>query len=144
MFMQFQEQIASLRTGSGDLGSVTASSRFALLPPVGVIPVSPEVDATDAEATKFFAGLTYRSPVFINVARLETLIRQSLTYPPIDVASGEMMWLYRVRENAMAADFSTGAKPQHFVVFASGRLPYIGDAQFDLAYWNYGNYAVAR
>ena len=144
MFMQFQEQIASLRTGSGDLGSVTASSRFALLPPVGVIPVSPEVDATDALATKFFAGLTYRSPVFINVARLETLIRQSLTYPPIDVTSGEMMWLYRVRENAMAAEFSSGARPQRLVVFASGHLPYVGDAQFDLAYWNYSNYALAR
>lgn len=142
MFLQFQDQIASVRSGGGDLGAVTASSHFPLLPPVGVIPIKAETDDTDAQATKFFAGLTYRAPVFINAARLETLIRHSLTYPPIDTANGEMLWLYRVRENAAEAD--QGATLQRFLVFASGHLPYIGDAQFDLGYWNYANYAIAR
>lgn len=141
-FLQFQDQIAALRGGGGDVGAVTATTHFPLLPPVGVIPINAETDATDAQATKFFAGLTYRPPVFINAARLETLIRHSLTYPPVDTGSGEMLWLYRVHENAAAAD--GGETRQRFIVFASGHLPYIGDAQLDLAYWNYSNYALAR
>ncbi len=157
MFQQFQAQIAFLRQPSGDLGSVTAQSHFRYLPPVGIIPVAEETDATDAQATKFFTGLIYRSPVFINAARLEALIRDSLCYPPIDTQTidpqikekdpqkGEMIWLYRVRENLMAIDFASGKqKPRSYLVFASGHLPYIADAQFDLARWNYSNYALAR
>jgi len=144
MFLQFQEQVASLRTQTGDLGAVTATSHFPQLPPAGVIPVNRETGITDSEATKFVSGMTYRGPAFINAARLEMLVRHSVAYPPIDVASGEMIWLYRVRENAMASDFASTGKPQSYVVFASGHIPYLGDAQFDLAYWNYSNYALAR
>ncbi|MER0169347.1 MAG: hypothetical protein DU489_01790 [Nitrosomonas sp.] len=148
MFQQFQTQIALLRQPSSDLGSVTAQSHFRYLPPVGIIPVTEkkdDSDTTDAQATKFFTGLTYRSPVFINAARLEALIRDSLCYPPIDTQSGEMLWLYRVRENHMAINPITGKqKPQSYLVFASGHLPYIGDAQFDLGRYDYANYALAR
>ncbi len=56
-----------------------------------------------------------------------------------------MVWLYRVRENRMAIDFAgIGPRPGSFVVFASGHLPYRGDAQFDLAYANYASVALAR
>ena len=53
MFRQFQDQIAGLVSPSGDLGTVTARSHFRYLPPVGVIPVAEETDASDAEATKY-------------------------------------------------------------------------------------------
>ena len=157
MFQQFQAQIASLVQPNGGLGTVTAQSHFRYLPPVGIIPVLDETDTTDAQATRFFIGMTYRSPVFINAARLEALVRDSLCYPPIDTQTidpvtqeqdskkGEMVWLYRVRENRMAIDFASGGqKPQSYLVFASGHLPYIGDAQFDLGHYNYANYALAR
>ena len=145
MFQQFQAQIAALPQPNGDLGAVTAQSHFRYLPPVGIIPVAEETNATDAQATKFFTGLTYRSPVFINAARVEALIRDSLCYPPIDTQSGEMLWLYRVRENRMAIDFASGRqKPRSYLVFASGHLPYIGDAQFDLGRYDYANYAQIR
>jgi hypothetical protein len=138
MFAQFQDQVTSLRTRAGDIGTATAASHFLHLPSIGVIPVNREQDSTDAEATKFFTGMTYRGPAFINVARLEALVRESLTYPPIDVDSRELVWLYRVRENMI------DAKAQNYVVFSNGHMPYLGDAQFDLVYWNYGNYALAR
>ncbi|MGZ8157273.1 MAG: hypothetical protein ACXWT4_00540 [Methylobacter sp.] len=157
MLQQFQAQIESLRTTIGSLGAVTAQSHFRYLPPMGIIPVAEETDATDAQATRFFAGMTYRSPVYINSARVESLIRDSLCYPPIDTQTidpitkekdlqkGEMVWLYRVRENRMAIDFPNGGqKPQSYLIFASGHLPYIGDAQFDLGHYNYANYALAR
>ena len=145
MFMQFQAQIDQLASPFALPGSVTARNHFRYLPPVGIIPVPEESNATDAEATRFFTGLTYRGPAFINAARLEGLIRESLCYPSIDTESRELIWLYRVRENRMAIDFAAGGnRPRSFLVFASGHLPYRADAQFDAAYWNYSNYALAR
>jgi hypothetical protein len=145
IFLQFQAQVADLAPPAGDLGGVTAIGSFRYLPPVGVIPVIEETDATDAQATKFFKGMTYRGPAFINAARLEGLVRESLCYPPIDPASGELIWLYRVRENRVAIEFPGATpRPRSYLVFASGHLPYRADAQFDIAYWNYSNYAVVR
>ena len=145
MFQQFQQQIAGLAPPTGDLGAVTATGNFRYLPPVGVIPVAEETDATNAQATKFFKGMTYRGPAFINAARLEGLLRESLCYPPIDSAGRELVWLYRVRENRVAIDFAgTTPSPRSYLVFASGHLRYRADAQFDLAYWSYSNYALAR
>ena len=145
IFMQFQAQIADLASPLVLPAHVSAKSHFRHLPPVGVIPVPEETDATDAQATRFFEGLTYRSPAFINGARLEVLVRQSLSCPPIDTQSGEFVWLYRVRENRMVIDFnSVTPRPRSYLVFASGHLPYIADAQFDVAHWNYSNYALAR
>lgn len=146
MFLQFQAQIAALPQLNGDLGAVTAQSHFRYLPPVGIIPVAEETnatDATDARATKFFMGLTYRAPVFINAARVEALIRDSLCYPPVDTQSGEMLWLYRVRENRMAIDFASGRqKPRSYLVFASGHLPYRAESRLDLAYSEYANFSI--
>jgi hypothetical protein len=33
-----------------------------------------------------------------------------------------------------------GAPPQMYVVFTSGHLPFMGDAQYDLSRWDYSNY----
>ena len=156
MFQQFQTQIAELLV-KADFATVSAQTHFRYLPPVGIIPVAEETNLSDAQATKFFAGMTYRSPVFINAARIESLIRESLSYPPIDTQTidpktnekdprkGEMLWLYRVRENRMAIDFAGSTQvPRSYLIFASGHLPYIGDAQFSLAHYNYSNYAQAR
>jgi hypothetical protein len=145
MFLQFQAQIAALGPPLGGLGTVTARERFRFLPPVGMIPAAEEVDLTDAEATKFFAGMTYRGPAFINAARVESLVRESLCYPPIDTQSAEVVWLYRVRENRTEIELGTATKkPPSYLIFASGHLPYRGDAQFDLSSWNYSNFALAR
>jgi len=145
MFLQFQDQITSLVSSSGDLGIVTARNHFHFLPAVAVIPVAEETDTTDAMATRFFKEMTYRSPAFINAARLEALLLQSLQFPPISTQSNEMIWLYRVRENRTAIDFPAGSKrPQSYLVLSTGHLPYQADAQYDLAYFDYSNYALAR
>jgi hypothetical protein len=145
MFLQFQGQIASLAPPAGDLGAITARSNFRYLPPAGIIPVREEIDNTDSQATAFFKDMTYRGPAFINAARIEPLLRESLHYPPIDTRGSEMVWLYRVRENRMAIDLPGGAaRPPSYLVFASGHIPYRADAQFDLASFAYANYALAR
>ncbi len=144
MFLQFQRHILDGAAPSGNLSPIAARTHFRYLPPAGVIPVPEESDQTDAAATRFFAGMTYRGPAFINAARLEALLRESLMYPAIDTQSPELIWLYRVRENRIAIDFASAGRPRSYLVFASGHLPYRADAQFDLGYWNYGNYALAR
>jgi hypothetical protein len=144
MFRQFQRHIAELLPPSGELGAVSARGDFRFLPPVGVIPVSEAVLAAHDEA-RFFAGMTVRGPAFINAARAESLVRESLCFPPIDTQSPEVVFLYCVRENRIARDFnSVTPRPGAYLVFSSGHLPYRADAQFDLGFWNYSNYALGR
>ena len=145
MYRQFQAQVADLAQPLVLPDAVTAQAAFRYLPPVGVIPVAEETDATDARATHFFEGMTYRGPAFINAARVESLVREGLAYPPIDTQSGEFVWLYRVQENRRAIDnATTPARPRSYIVFSSGHMPYRADAQLDVARWNYSNFALMR
>lgn len=145
MFMQFQSQIEELKAPFLLPSNVSAKSHFRYLPPVGFVPVGEESDNTDARATTFFSGLSYRNPAYVNAARLESLLEASLRYPPIDPFSGELIWLYRVRENRMAIDFQAlPSPPVNYVVFASGHLPFLADPQCDTAHWNYSNFASTR
>lgn len=143
MFLQFQRQIDSLITPGSGLGTVTARSHFRYLPPAGLIRVQEGAERSDGELLRFFAGMTVRGPVFMNAARLEGLIRESLCAPPIDTRRGELVWLYRVRENRQAIENPQGRPipPASYLVFASGHLPYRGNAQFDLTYFDYSNFA---
>ena len=89
--------------------------------------------------------MTFRRPAFINAARLESLVRDSLHFPAIDTQSGELVWLYRVRENRTAIEITKPTPaPRSYIVFASGHIPYLADAQFNLGRWNYSNYARAQ
>lgn len=144
MFRQFQQQVDELATPGAGLGSVTAASHFRYLPPAGLIPVRADAPGESVEATRFFAGMTIRGPAFLNAAQLEGLIRESVVFPRIDVRSGEMIWLYRIRENHQppAAPGPPPARLPGYVVFASGHLPYRANARYDLAYFDYANYAI--
>jgi hypothetical protein len=148
MLLQLERQVLDAAAPDGDLGALAARTHFRWLPPAGVIPVPEEADATDAAATRFFAGMTYRGPAFVNAACVETLLRASLVCPPIDTQSAELVWLYRVRENRVAIDGAggpgAGQAPRSYLVFANGHLPYQADARLDLSSWNYANYALAR
>lgn len=141
MFLQFQRQVLDGAPPHGDLGPLAARTHFRFLPPAGVIPVPRESGAADAAAARFFAGMTYRTPTYINAARLEGLLRESLCYPPIDTQGREMVWLYRVREIQMEVAAGASATGS-MLVFASGHLPHAGTARFDLANVEYGNHGI--
>jgi hypothetical protein len=132
MFRQFQEHIFTLAAANGKLPSVTARSHFKWLPPAGILPW-----LTDAEALAFFAGMTVRGPLHIDATSAEPLIRESFDMPAVETASPEAVWLYRIAQNRMDP-----AHPAPVMLFASGHLPYRGDARFNLNYWNYANYAL--
>jgi hypothetical protein len=69
---------------------------------------------------------------------VETLLRESARYPPVDLQNEEMIWLYAVRENQRALD--TGINVQPYVVFANANLTFYGEPRLDRAHWNYSNF----
>jgi hypothetical protein len=141
MLHQFQEQFDALTNGGVNLGAVKARTHFPQLPPVGLLPrLSPE------QAKLFFGGMTVREHVHLNAAQVEPLLRESLSSPAIRSASNELVWLYAVAENLIegakaAAD--PARRPQPYLLFASGNVPYRADARFNLHRWNYANFALA-
>ena len=132
MFRQFQDHVASLAGANGKLPTVTARSHFPSLPPAGILQ-----GLTDQEVLAFFSGMKVREPLHIDAASVEPLIRESFVMPAIEAASEETVWLYRIAQNRMRTP-----APAPVMIFASGHLPYRGDARFDLNYWNYANYAL--
>ena len=137
MFLQFQEHARALVAGEADPAAVVARQRFQRLPPVGILPVAGS-GLKGFDYLTFFQGVTVHEPVYLEGARVETLVRDSFSYAPVDLSSGEMFWLYWVRENAEAVG---GAVPvQTYLAFSSGQMPYAAAARFDVARWQYSNY----
>jgi hypothetical protein len=140
MLLQFEDQIRTLRFPDVDPGLVRATDHFRYLPPVGLIPIHRAGSIGGFTQERFFQNVTCRRPVFIEGAKVESLFRNSLSCKPIDLVSGEMIWLYQVRENRESiARGGTGTAP--YVIFANGYVPVIGDAQYDLSRWDYSNYS---
>jgi len=135
-FLQFQAQLAELGVLADDPITLSATAAFEQLPPAGIVPLSTSHFLAGFDVTAFFHTLTTTEmPMYIEGAKLDDLVLQSFAFPPIDLASDEAIRLYLVRENEQTG---TG---QPYVVFANGHLPYRADAEFDLAYWDYSNYA---
>jgi len=140
MFLQFQEHIGSMRRSGANLRLLSATENFQYLPPVGVIPHATTTQP-GFDYRRFFQDQTYREPVFMEGARLERLVRESLAYAPIKLGSGESIWLYEVRENKQTIAGSSANTPQSYLVFSSGHMPFFGDARFDVNRYDFSNYS---
>ena len=138
MFHQFQEQALELATTEVNPGSVVATEYFGFLPSVGALPLS-TASGQGFDYPKFFQGVTCREPVYLEGARVETLLRDSWSYAPVDLSSGGMFWLYWVRENAQAI-LDSPTPIQTCLLFASGQMPFAAAPRFDVARWNYSNF----
>jgi hypothetical protein len=125
MFRQFQDEIAGI-----NLASTVAKDRFGFLPPAGLLP-----GLGDNGLPAFFNGMTTRGPLYIDASAVEPLLRESFAAPAIDTDSDHAIWLYRIAETRMA-------NRADILLFASGHLPYRGDARFNLNHWNYANYPL--
>lgn len=141
IYLQFQAQIEDIRVRERNLGSVLATNRFDFLPPIGIVPSSGISISQGFSHQTFFQGMTYREPVYIEGVLTHALIHEALTYPPIDLSSSEMIWLYWIRENIKLIKENSFSTPQAYLMFVNGHLPYRGSARFDLNRWNYTNYA---
>ena len=69
-------------------------------------------------------------------------MREALFYPPVDLNSGEMVWLYLIRENVQLFDLGGAQRPQNYVIFVNGHTPYRGNARYDLNRFSFSNFGV--
>lgn len=143
MFLQFQEQIAELMESPitvSTLTSIVATDSFRYLPALGLLPLSGTKGALGFDNARFFSGLTVRNPVYVEGAKLDALFGRSLIYPPIDLSTKEMLWLYWVRENMETIVVNPLTQLQPYLVFTNGQMSFEGKSRFDLNYWDYANY----
>lgn len=139
-FHQFQDQLQELIAAKANPQLLLAHNYFRYLPPAGLLPLS-AAGAKGVGLDTFFSGVAHRPADFIDGATLEALLGEAAAHDPVDLAAGEMVWLYKVWQNARAAGGGGGgARP--YAVFASPHVPYRALARFDVARWDYSNYAA--
>jgi hypothetical protein len=141
-FLQFEAQIEEIRANDQGLASIQATQRFRYLPAAGIIPITNFGSAGGFDYQQFFSGRTLRGPVFVEGAQVEHMVRESMSYTPIDLDSDVMIWLYLVRENMQGIDTGRQTPAQAHLAFASGYIPPQGAARFNVARWNYSNYTI--
>jgi hypothetical protein len=140
MMRQHTEQIDDLNR-AGALSAVTnGTSYFRYLPPAGLLPLAHGA-LRGINHESFFSSTTWRGPAFVPDEKLEYLFMTALAYPPIDLESRELVWLYLGVANTGRANAITLPSMQGFVAFANGYVEYAANARFNLARWNYANYS---
>jgi hypothetical protein len=142
MFLQFQAQVEDLLSASGSaaLAAVTAAGYFYYLPPVGLLPIAYASPAAGFQYSQFFTKQTDRNPVFIEGAKLCSLLYDGFLYPAIDLTKQEMLWLYQVRENQQMVDNNGASSASIYMIFTNGHIRFYGDPQYDLNYFDYANF----
>lgn len=141
MFRQFQEQILQLRATLPSPEATRAREHFRYLPPVGIVPIASNRFPAGFHEDLFFHDITRHPVIHIEGARLDALLRMAFEYPPLDLESGVVIWQYVVRENRQRIAEAPGSAPQPYLVFATGHMPFIGDAHYNVNRWAYGNYS---
>jgi hypothetical protein len=127
--LQFQAQLDDL-VAPGGAAALRASDNFVRLPAAGLLPAA-------VKGATFLAGMTVRqgrakgaaAPLIVDVARVRAFLEASLAFPPLEVGSREALWLLAVR----------GAP---YGLFASARVPYPGQPQFDVSRYDQADYAI--
>jgi hypothetical protein len=142
MFLEFAEQLDAMRENLPNPAAVRAVDHFRYLPPVGIVPLSTGQFQQGFHKDLFFDTITRHPEVHIEGARIEALMHAALHYPPVDLDSHVMIWVYRVRENQQqqVPGANTGGS-QPYLIFTTGHMAYLGDAHFDVNRWDFSNFA---
>lgn len=141
--LQFQEQLAYLEVEVARVEDTTGfnvKDYFRYLPPTGYLPLLVLGSSQGFSEKAFFQDLSIRNSVFVESSALVPITQVAMTYRPIDLQSGELIWLYRIRENVQTADTDNSNSTQEYLIFASGHTPYFGNARFNVAKWDYSNF----
>jgi hypothetical protein len=134
--LQFQAHLSDLLRST----TVRARDHFEFLPPVGLLPLQTSRHSRGVEGSVFFDGQKTRGPFYVEGSKVDPLLRAGVAYHAIDLSSKELIWLYEIRQNAQAALDNPAVRPA--LLFTTGFEPYAGNAQFDLARWDFANYAL--
>ena len=117
VLLQFLDHVEDLLRATPDPANVLVREYFRFLPPAGFFPVE-SGNATGLFDARFFHDYPYRESIFLEAPRFDALIRQSLAFPPLDLADEESVWLYRV--------IGSGAGSGAFRVFARSSMAFEG------------------
>ncbi len=119
-YSQFQDHLDALHRTMNPLQRFGFQVRSAMryLPAAGLVPTSPGPGAGFSE-TNFFAGLVTRGPVPISGDEVTGILGRSLDHRPIDLRSGEVIFLYSV-----LAEAGDGVE---YLVFTTSRMEFMGD-----------------
>ena len=165
MFFQFQEHIHQLVQDHTDPRLIKAEEYFCYLPPAGFICLRRSTSEGLVPDT-FFDLLPHRSapefngaydefidksPQFIDSSLVEVIVANSFRYQPIilpqkenelspeEQPNQEMVWLYYPWQQIHS--IKKGEEIEHYLLFAVAHLPSFGNARFDVARWDFSNYA---
>ncbi len=136
---QFQEHVRGLLSSVGAPSVVKAQAYFRFLPAAGLLPLStPSRAGFDSAA--FFDAVPIRDPIeFINGEQLRSIVDLSWHHEPVDLAEDEMVWLYQPWQQQEAQ--ADGTTDRAYLLFTSAHLPPMNIPRFDVARWDYSNYA---
>src|SRR5271157_896321 len=113
MFLQFQCQIAGLlkSLSASTLSNIQATDYFQYLPAAGLLPIAGVQGFPGFSYPQFFSNQTVRpnSPAYTRDAKFAAFISGSFLYPPIDLSSNELIWLYLVPGNSQLSNQSSAA-----------------------------------
>jgi len=145
MRAQFQLHLADLLASAANPAATVAADHFRWLPPFGIVPLqSPSLRGFFEP--NFFSGIVRRplpgsnqGTPFIDARLLGALQEQALACSPTDLTQTEFIWVYRPWQNVKAA--GDGQTVQPMVAFASGLLPDLAVARFDMARFDFSNFA---
>lgn len=132
MFLQFEEQLRTIRLTESNLDTIVASQRFDFLPPVGLLPLNGSGGGAGFTYQNFFGGLAYHPPIYLEAAMVEPLVHTCLLYGPINLVNNDPIKLFLIAE---------GATTRPYIIFTSAYVPFQAEARFDVTRWNFSNFA---
>ncbi|WP_457353964.1 hypothetical protein [Roseateles sp. P5_D6] len=145
MCAQFQQHLSDLLAATSNPTALLAIDHFRHLPPFGTVPLQ-SLPLRGFFEPSFLFGIVRRpggDPTqgieFIDARLMSVLQEQALAHAPIDLTQKEFIWLYRPWQNVKAA--TEGVPVQPMLVFATGLLPELALARFDMARFDFSNYA---
>lgn len=140
--LQFQQHLGELLGSVATPSTLDGSAYFRFLPAAGFLPLAGETTGFDPGS--FFGDLPFRSPVeYINGEQIGRILQLSYHFDPIEfpdeATDEELVWVYRPWQQIPAA--AADQTDRSYLIFTSGHLPPMNTARYDVARWDFSNFA---
>jgi hypothetical protein len=141
-FLQFQAQIEEIRVSfnTSDLAKLHIGEMFRYLPPAGLLPLAQTGTFRGFDIRRFFSQQVTRltdtfNGDYVEAPMVRRILTDSMAYPPIDLSTKEVIWIYNVHQASMP-----NRTPLPYVIFASAHMPYYGEPRYNANTFNFSRY----